>query len=224
MESNNIKINLQGNEQRDSPLNRDSGLLNNSDVWLDRRDLIRVAAGNGGTDADRWYSGGGLLEVAGYLGNLAVPASHWLAQGGQVRFEGAEVVTQAGSAINLSGGTLDVQGGTLRQTWLRGEDGRLYVADRAPADMLYTGLYRGYEQRSERWGEQATRRFYNPLLAPVTRYEDGYTVGRDAGALVVSTRSAVLELSLIHICCSTCGKHAVRVSSNAGRALSDTYS
>ena len=35
------------------------------------------------------------------------------------------------------------RGGTLRQTWLRGEDGRLYVADRAPADMLYTGLYRG---------------------------------------------------------------------------------
>uniref|UniRef100_UPI00359FB07F two-partner secretion domain-containing protein n=3 Tax=Pseudomonadati TaxID=3379134 RepID=UPI00359FB07F len=197
MESNNIKINLQGNEQRDSPLNRDSGLLTNSDVWLDRRDLIRVAAGSGGTDADRWYSGGGLLEVAGYLGNLAVPASHWLAQGGQVRFEGAEVVTQAGSAINLSGGTLDVQGGTLRQTWLRGEDGRLYVADRAPADMLYTGLYRGYEQRSERWGEQATRRFYNPLLAPATRYEDGYTVGRDAGALVVSTRSAVLEGTLV---------------------------
>ena len=63
----------------------------------------------------------------------------------------------------------------MRQTWLRGEDGRLYVADRAPADMLYTGLYRGYEQRSEPWGEQATRRFYNPLLAPVTRYEDGYT-------------------------------------------------
>ncbi|WP_235612547.1 filamentous hemagglutinin N-terminal domain-containing protein, partial [Achromobacter xylosoxidans] len=35
MENNNIKINVQGNEQRDAPLNRDSGKLNSSDVWVD---------------------------------------------------------------------------------------------------------------------------------------------------------------------------------------------
>lgn len=197
MESNNLKINLQGNEQRDSPINRDDARLNNSDVWLDRRTLIRLANGAGGYDGERWYSGGGLLEVGGYLGTLGVPASHWLAQGGEVRFEGNEVVTQAGSTINLSGGTLDVAAGMLQQTWLRGQDGRLYTADRAPADLLYTGLYRGYEQTSARWGDKATRRFYNALLAPRTRYEDGYTVGRDAGALVISTRSAVLEGDLV---------------------------
>ncbi len=197
MESNNLKINLQGNEQRDAPVNRDSKLLNNSDVWLDRRELVRVAAGKGGNDADRWYTAGGLLEVGGYLGTLGVPVSHWLAQGGVVRFEGAEVVTQAGSAINLSGGTLDVQSGEIRQSWLRGDDGRLYLADRAPGDLLYSGLYRGYEAVSRRWGENATRRFYNPLIAPPTRYESGYTVGRDAGALVVSTRNAVLDGDVI---------------------------
>ncbi|WP_454695736.1 filamentous haemagglutinin family protein [Achromobacter aegrifaciens] len=197
MESNSLKINLQGNEQRDAPVNRDSKLLNNNDVWLDRRDLLRVASGSGGNDTDRWYTAGGLLEVGGYLGTLGVPVSHWLAQGGVVRFDGAEVVTQAGSAINLSGGTLDVQSGEIRQSWLRGEDGRLYLADRAPGDLLYTGLYRGYEAVSRRWGENATRRFYNPLIAPPTRHESGYTVGRDAGALVVSTRNAVLDGDVI---------------------------
>ncbi|EFV87019.1 hypothetical protein HMPREF0005_05880, partial [Achromobacter xylosoxidans C54] len=197
MESNNLKINLQGNEQRDAPVNRDSKLLNNSEVWLDRRDLVRLAAGSGGNDTDRWYTAGGLLEVGGYLGTLGVPVSHWLAQGGVVRFDGAEVVTQAGSAINLSGGTLDVRSGEIRQSWLRGEDGRLYLADRAPGDLLYSGLYRGYEAVSRRWGENATRRFYNPLIAPPTRYESGYTVGRDAGTLVVSTRNAVLDGDLI---------------------------
>ena len=136
---------------------------------------MRLAAGSGGNDADRWYTAGGLLEVGGYLGTLGVPVSHWLAQGGVVRFDGAEVVTQAGSAINLSGGTLDVQSGEIRQSWLRGEDGRLYLADRAPGDLLYSGLYRGYEAVSRRWGENATRRFYNPLIAPPTRYESGYT-------------------------------------------------
>ena len=64
-------------------------------------------------------------------------------------------------------------------------------------DRAYTGLYQGYEARSERWGQ--TRRFYNPLIAPLERFETGYTVGRDAGRLLVGTRGAVLELSLIHI-------------------------
>ncbi|WP_197488242.1 filamentous hemagglutinin family protein [Bordetella ansorpii] len=197
MESNNLKINIQGNEQRDAPGNRDSGKLANSDAWVDIRDLVYVPAGTGGYDSARWYTKGGLLEVGGYLSNRSVPASHWLAQGGLVRFDGGEVVTQAGSLINLSGGTLDVQSGRINMTWLRGEDGRLYTADRAPGDLLYKGVYRGYEAVSARWGEDATRYYYNPLIAPTSRFEPGYTVGRDAGTLVVSTASAVLEGRLV---------------------------
>ncbi|WP_198299160.1 filamentous haemagglutinin family protein [Bordetella genomosp. 13] len=197
MASNNLKINVQGNEQRDAPGNRDSGKLANSDVWIDVRDLVYVPAGTGGYASDRWYTAGGLLEVGGYLGTRAVPAGHWLAQGGIVRFDGGEVVTQSGSLINLSGGTLDVQAGRINMTWLRGEDGRLYSVDRAPGDLLYKGVYRGYEAMSARWGEDATRRFYSPLIAPASRFEPGYTVGRDAGALVVSTAGAVLEGRLV---------------------------
>ncbi|VFR38393.1 Filamentous haemagglutinin family outer membrane protein associated with VreARI signalling system [plant metagenome] len=195
METNNLKINIQGNEQRDAPVNRDGARLNSNDVWLDVRDLVYVPAGTGDNENARWYTAGGLLEVGGYLGTRAVPVSHWLAQGGMVRFEGGEVVTQGGSAINLSGGTLDVQDGTLRQTWLKGSDGRLYTADRAPGDLLYDGIYRGYEVTSERWGQ--TRRYYDALMAPTSRKEAGYTVGRDAGALVISAKNAVLEGQLI---------------------------
>ncbi|VFR32203.1 Filamentous haemagglutinin family outer membrane protein associated with VreARI signalling system [plant metagenome] len=195
METNNLKINIQGNEQRDAPVNRDGAKLNNNDVWLDVRDLVYVPAGTGDNENARWYTAGGLLEVGGYLGTRAVPVSHWLAQGGMVRFEGGEVVTQGGSSINLSGGTLDVQDGTLRQTWLKGSDGRLYTADRAPGDLLYDGIYRGYEVTSARWGQ--TRRYYDAMMAPTSRKEGGYTVGRDAGALIVSTRNAVLEGQLV---------------------------
>ncbi|WP_032971899.1 two-partner secretion domain-containing protein, partial [Bordetella hinzii] len=195
MSVNNLKVNIQGNEQRDAPGARDDATLNNSDVWLDVRELLRVAAGTGGYESERWYSGGGLFEVGGYLATRALPASVWLAQGGVVRFQGAEVVTQQGSSINLSGGTLDVQPGELRQTWLRGADGRLYTADQAPADLLYRGVYKGYELASARWG--ATTYYYNPLLAPVTRHAAGYTVGRDAGTVVVSTGRAVLDGDLV---------------------------
>ncbi|MCV6809387.1 filamentous hemagglutinin family protein [Achromobacter ruhlandii] len=195
MENNNLKINVQGNEQRDAPVNRDSGKLNSNDLWVDIRDLVLVPAGTNGYATDRWYTAGGLLEVSGYLGTQGHAVNEWMAQGGNVEFTGGDVVTRAGSQINLSGGTLDVQDGMIRQSWLRGVDGKLYEASRAPGDLAYTGLYQGYEARSERWGQ--TRRFYNPLIAPLERFETGYTVGRDAGRLLIGTRAAVLEGELI---------------------------
>jgi filamentous hemagglutinin family protein len=191
MESNNIKINVQGNEQRDASVNRDKGALNSNDVWVDVRDLVYVPAGTHGYATDRWYTAGGLLEVGGYLGTQGHSVGEWMAQGGRVSFAGNDVVTEKGSLINLSGGTLDVQSGEIRQSWLRGADGYLYEVSRAPGDMLYTGLYKGYEDSSERWGQ--TNYYYTPLIAPSTRVESGYTVGRDAGQLVIATSNAVLN-------------------------------
>ncbi|CAB3647084.1 hypothetical protein LMG3431_02539 [Achromobacter pestifer] len=195
MEDNNLAINVQGNEQRDSPGNRDSGGLNSSDIWVDRRSLIYVPAGTNGAENDRWYTAGGLLEVSGYLATSGHSVGEWMAQGGTVRFTGNEVVTQADSQINLSGGTLDVQSGYIRQSWLRGSDGRLYEVSNAPGDLLYTGLYRGYETTSARWGN--TEYYYSPLIGPARRYEPGYTVGRDAGVLVIGTRNAVVEGDIV---------------------------
>lgn len=88
-------------------------------------------------------------------------------------------------------------GGNIQQSWLRGEDGRLYEVSRAPGDLLYKGLYRGFEDTHARWGQSATRYFYSALLAPRQRYEDGYTAGRDAGRLVIGTRTAVMEGSIV---------------------------
>ncbi|WP_121372565.1 filamentous hemagglutinin family protein [Pseudomonas aeruginosa] len=195
MESNNIQINVQGNEQRDAPVNRDGGGLASNDVWVDARELVLVPAGTNGYATDRWYTAGGLLELGGYLGTRNHSAGEWMAQGGTLTFTGGELVSQPGSTVNLSGGTLDVQGGLIRQTWLKGSDGRLYEISRAPGDLLYEGIYCGYEDSSPRWGQ--TRYFYNPLIAPQSRYESGYMVGRDAGRLVVGTASAVLEGDLL---------------------------
>ena len=195
MQANNIKINVQGNEQRDAPVNRDGGQLINNDVWVDLRELVFVPAGTNGYATDRWYTAGGLLEVGGYLGTQGHSVGEWMAQGGTVTFTGDDVVTQQGAQINLSGGTVDVQGGYVQQTWLKGSDGRLYELSKAPGDILYTGLYKGFADTSERWGR--TDLYYNPLIAPQRRFEAGYTVGRDAGKLVIGTGNAVLEGQLI---------------------------
>ncbi|VVN92847.1 hypothetical protein PS718_02034 [Pseudomonas fluorescens] len=195
MESNSIKINVQGNEQRDASVNRENGALNSNDIWVDVRELVHVPAGTNGYATDRWYTAGGLLEVGGYLGTQGHSIGEWMAQGGTVTFAGNDVVTEKASLINLSGGTLDVQSGEIRQSWLRGADGRLHEISKAPGDLLYSGLYKGFEDSSERWGQ--TRVYYNPLIAPTTRRESGYTVGRDAGQLVIGTRSAVLKGELV---------------------------
>ena len=63
METNSIKVNVQGNEQRDASVNRESGTLNSQDVWVDVRDLVRVAAGTNGYASDRWYTAGGLSLI-----------------------------------------------------------------------------------------------------------------------------------------------------------------
>ncbi|MDC8757692.1 filamentous haemagglutinin family protein [Janthinobacterium fluminis] len=193
MESNNIKVNIQGNEQRDAPINRDGKNLNSNDAWVDRRSLVFVPKGSNGYATDRWYTAGGLLEVGGYLGTAGHTVGEWMAQGGTVSFGGNDVVTQAGSKVNLSGGTLNVQSGFVHLTWLKGADGRLYEVSQAPGDQRYTGVYKGFEDKHERWGEKASGYYYNPLIGPQRRLESGYTVGRDAGVLVVGTKSAVLE-------------------------------
>ncbi len=195
MESNSVKVNIQGNEQRDASGNREKGGLNSKDVWVDTRELVFVPAGTNGYATDRWYTAGGLLEVSGYLGTRNHSIGEWMAQGGSVSFSGSDVVTRQGSQINVSGGTLDVQAGTVKQSWLKGNDGRLYELSRAPGDILYTGLYQGYEDHSQRWGQTAF--YYNPLIAPRERFESGYSVGRDAGSLVIGTRNAVLEGQIV---------------------------
>ncbi|RQO62969.1 hypothetical protein DBV14_03025 [Variovorax sp. KBW07] len=197
MESNNVKVNVQGNELRDSPQNRESGKLFNNDVWIDRRSLVRVAPGVGGYEGERWYAAGGLLEVGGYLGNQGHGIGEWAAQGGTVVLGGKEVVTQAGSSVNLSGGSLNVQTGFINQTWLKGSDGRLYSLNKAPSDMVFDGVYKGFEAEHARWGKKNTEYFYNPLIGPQRLLENGYTVGRDAGRLVVSAPTAVLEGDIV---------------------------
>ena len=191
METNNVQINVQGNEQRDAAVNRDDKSLNSRNIWLDRRDLVMVPAGTNGYETDRWYTAGGLLEVGGYLGVTGHGIGEWSAQGGTVQFSGGNVATQRGSSINLSGGALDVQTGYVNLTHLKGADGKLYNASTAPGDLLYSGLYRGFEDTHARWGN--TEFYYNPLIAPQRKLENGYTVGRDAGRLIVATRAAQLQ-------------------------------
>ncbi|MCA6108467.1 filamentous haemagglutinin family protein [Bradyrhizobium cenepequi] len=197
MSVNNIKVNVQGNELRDAPVNRDSGNLMNANVWIDVRDLVLVPAGTGGYASDRYYTPGGLLEVSGYLNNTAHTIGEWTALGGTITLSGPEVVAQPGSIFNISGGAVTYQGGYIRTTNFRGADGGIYNIGNARADVLLDGVAGGFTRKHERWN--VTETWTNPLDkgAVSVRWEDGYTVGRDAGSLNLSTPTSVFAGTIV---------------------------
>lgn len=193
MAANNIKVNIQGNELRDSPFNRDGTYLKNANVWIDARDLVFVPKETGGYASDRYYTPGGLLEVSGYLNNTAHKIGEWTALGGTITLAAPEVVAQRGSVFNISGGSVRYDGGDIITTNFLGADGRVYNINNARADMLYYGLGEGFIRKHERWG--VTEVWMSPFGRgrERVRWEDGYTVGRDAGKLVLSTPTPIFE-------------------------------
>jgi hypothetical protein len=190
MESNNVQVKVQGNELRDALDNRDSGKLTSSEVWVDRRRLVHVPAGTGGYEGERWYAGGGLLEVGATSTTRGTRSANGLRREAPSCWA-AGSDHAGGSRINLAGGSLDVQSGVVRQSWVRGVDGQVYRLDEAPAEMLFDGLYSGHEVKQERWG--ITETFRDPIVFAAQRVDNGYTVGRDAGRLIVSAPTAVLD-------------------------------
>lgn len=193
--ANSINVNVQGNELRDSPQNRDGGALLNSNMWIDARDLTLVPAGTGGYATDRYYTAGGLLEVSGYLNNTGHRIGEWTAVGGTITLSAPEVVAQRGSIFNISGGAVQYQGGYVRQTLLLGNDGRIYNADDAPANLTYVAVANGFMVKHAHWN--VVEVYLSPFGKGGSRWENGYTVGRDAGSLILATPTAVFEGAIL---------------------------
>ncbi len=200
MSANAIKVNIQGNELRDSPQNRDSGTLFNANVWIDPRSLILVPAGTGGYASDRYYTAGGLLEVGGYLANTGHRIGEWTAVGGTITLSAREVIAQQGSTFNLSGGSVQYQSGYMQQTFLVGSDGRTYNINNAPANLTYVAVANGFVVQHKQGGKvdsRLTEVYLSPFGKGAVRWEDGYTVGRDAGSLILSTPTPIFEGTIL---------------------------
>lgn len=195
MADNIIEVNIQGNELRDDPNNRDSGALASDNVYVNAEDLTLVPAGTGGYASDRYYTAGGLLEVSGYMGTTGHTIQEWEAVGGSITLSANEVVAQSGSTFNISGGSLQYQAGYLPQSYVIATTGQIYNVNNAPADLTYLGVYNGFTQDHAHWG--VSQSYGSDLVAPSEIYEQGYTVGRDAGSLVLSTPTSVFEGNIV---------------------------
>jgi len=206
MESNTLKVNVQPYEMRDSAVNREVEGLKHNDVWIDIRDLILLPSGTGGHNGDRYYTPGGLLEVGGHLSNVAHSIGEWASVGGSIAFhsgmgatnvrppDAGQVVIQKGAILDISGGSLDYAAGIVRSTLFMGSDGKLYASSQAPAGVKMMSIGAAFMRRHERWGEGYTELFSTPFSRTQTaRWEDGYTVGRDAGTISLSVPTVLME-------------------------------
>lgn len=199
--ANVVPVNIQGFEQRDDPLNRDTARLDNATVYVEQNDLVTLAASaayqnSPYTTADRLYTAGGLLEVSGEVGTIAHTIGEWTAPGGTITLSGADrassvVQTLPGSSINVAGGSIDYQAGMVRTSWLIGPYGKIYSIDTAPASIAYTGVYQGFSSVQKRFA--ITQTYSQPLIAPDTVAAPAYSVGRDGGTFVVSAPTALLQ-------------------------------
>ncbi len=199
--SNQLFVNIQPYQLRDSAGNR-VGPLKSTDVYINTADLVEITSG---AYAGNIYTKGGLLEVGGYLGQVDHQISEWTAAGGTVTLQasrtdtvngtlatiGGEVITQAGSTINMTGGVVNYAAGMVHQTYVQSIDGRIFTVNDAPGNLIYKGIYNGVSETQSRWGVSDT--FVNPGLAPSQTYQAAYTIGRDAGKLVVNAATAVLN-------------------------------
>jgi len=191
MSSNDLTVNVQGFELRDASLNRDTKLLNNSNLYVDLRTVVEVPA-SAAYSSNRYYTAGGLLEVSGELNNVTHSIQEWGTLGGTITLStgntatpqtvSGAVVAQPGALFDIAGGSVQFQAGYLQQSYLIGSDGRIYNVNTAPAGIAYFGVFQGFIANHPRWG--ITDRYGNVITQPSQIYEAGYTVGRDAGNLV----------------------------------------
>lgn len=206
MESNTIMVNIQPFEMRDSAPNRETEALKTNDIWIDVRDLVLLPNGTGGHDGDRYYTPGGLLEVGGHLGNTEHRISEWVANAGSITFASGQgstnvippdvgqLIVQKGAVLDISGGSLDYAAGVVRSTLFMGSDGRLYEAGKAPADVKLVSIGGSFMRQHGRWGDRYNELYLNPFARTLsTRWEEGYTVGRDAGVLSLSVPTVIME-------------------------------
>ena len=172
---NVVRVELRGNELRDSPLQRD-GPLRGKEVFIDAR------------------VGTPLADVSGAIAGIGRAIDERTSAGGTISVKSAGDISVApGAVFDVSGGTLTYTGGAVQTTQLLTADGRAVDIGQASASGNYVGLINPTSQRRfDRWG--VTEQVQGPLIG---RYETGYTEGRSAGTLQFAGRALALDGSFL---------------------------
>lgn len=168
---NVVRVELRGNEFRDSPLQRD-GELRGQAVYVDAR------------------VGTPLGDVSGALANIGRGIEERTSTGGTIALNSAgDIVVSQGAVFDVSGGQVNYTAGAVQTTQLLTADGRAVDIGQAKPDQIYTGLINPQStRRFDRWGVVET--VQGPLIG---RYDPGYVEGKSAGTLSFNAPSLALS-------------------------------
>jgi filamentous hemagglutinin family protein len=186
---NFISFQPRGLEFADMPLQR-GGPLFGKTLWMD------IRASGTRSDGSTWL-GTPLANANDYVNGVGQSIDMLMTKGGTVSLTTdagikpglADIVLQAGSQINVAGGFVTFLPGQVPVTRLIGADGRLYSMANADPNLTYVGIAGQFVVKHAQWN--VTDIFISPLMR--TQFVPGYTEGRDAGGITISTIDPILN-------------------------------
>ncbi|ABD88542.1 filamentous haemagglutinin family protein [Rhodopseudomonas palustris] len=168
-------------EFADMPLQRD-GVLYGKTLWID------IRASGTRADGTSWV-GTPLADASGYVNAVGRSIYQLMTVGGQVSLStgaSAGTVQTTGAVINVAGGSVTFLPGVVPVTRLLGIDGRIYNMTNADPNMTYVGFAGQFTVDHARWGVTET------WSVGTQTYVSGYTEGRNAGGVAVTTLTPTL--------------------------------
>ena len=189
MADNFVTFKPLGPEFANSPLQR-SGVLRGQAITVD------IRASGTTSDGIAWV-GTPVANASGYV-NTQVTESidQLLTNGGAVTLataasipivSGAQldsIVIQPGASVDVSGGYLSYTGGYNQETYLLGQDGKLYPVSRADPSVTYVGLAGSFVLDHAHWGISNT--WSGGIASSGSQsYEAGYIVGGNGGSITL---------------------------------------
>lgn len=185
VERNLLRVELRGNQLRDSPLQRE-GPLRSEAVFVDIRESgVRA-------DGSTWV-GTPLADLAGDVSTIQRGVAERNLNGGSVSMQAqGDVIMSRNATVDISGGRIDYQDGFLDTTQLLGTDGRIYDISAADPNRAYVGIADRSTRTLPRFGVSETRRGFG-YTDSRGRFEAGYVEGKDAGSLTISAPRAIID-------------------------------
>jgi filamentous hemagglutinin family protein len=166
------------NELANSPLLRNSFLYHTQNLTVDSTQSGITANGLA-------WVGSPILNVSGYVDDVPRTVTQLMTNGGSINLNGAQVIVRSGAELNLDGGYVAYQPGWITTPNLVASNGQIYnIADANP-NLTYVGFAGEYSVIDNRWG--VSTNYSNPLLAGATRWDSGFAVGGNAGALNITS-------------------------------------
>lgn len=171
MSRNEIKVELRGDELKDSPVQRD-GILRGKTVTIDAR------------------KGTPLADVSRYITAIPRTVAEMTTSGGDVTIESqGDIVMQRGAVIDVSGGQVKYTDGYINTTKLVSQ-GAVYDISQASPDRIYDGIAGEYVRESRKWG---VKQVFSSLAGMGGEFVPGYIEGKDAGSISVKGFGLALD-------------------------------